>query len=1147
MLVMKRKIVSEIILTMLLTGILTMALGQVSSALIPTYPNLENKLEREETLTAHNAWSNLLFVDNSSSELIIGINDEQLNSHNKLFRLVVESEGKIVDEISMGGKVVAFVIDMPSEKLSSFIADVESGRLSRFIEPNTRVRVAFVPNDPYWSLQWGPVKIEAEAAWNATMGDPSILVAVIDSGVDYNHPDLADNYVELGYDWVAEDLDPMDNDGHGTHVAGIIAATINNSIGVAGLAQVRLMAEKVFLGGWGTMVDIVKGIIHAVDKGADILNLSFCTEDSQLLRDAIKYAYNRGALVVAAAGNTGRNVKAYPAAYNEVIAVTATDQNDKPATFTSFGEWVELAAPGVDIYSTNPKIAYSYGSGTSFAAPHVVGVAALVWSKFRNVTRDWVRMRLRDTADDLGDPSFDAYYGWGRINARKAVQNIPLDHDLLLMSWERTPYIRPEDLVTVNATILNYGLNDENNIEVQLWVNGSSIDFQVINFLRGGASTTVSFLWKPTAEGRYNVTVYAMPVFGESVLSNNAVSEYVEVRNVEILKVPEDFVTIQTAIDYAFPGDAIKVAPGVYPPILIDKSLTLVGENRSATVITGGALLYAIKVVTDNVAIMGFTIQDTITLEYSTGFTFTNNSVTSPGPPFDIRGYTISHFIHNIDSSNTINGKPIYYLINRTNLIIDPMTYPEIGYLAVVNSTGVTIKDFTLTNDWQAVFFAYTSYSMINNVKVMNQGWYASDALELQYSSNNVISGNMLQNNQFAIGISLRFSCNNIVANNTFSDNRPIADLQLWFSNNNTVVGNTISRVMSYGIRLYKSSYNTLRSNNVTETAEYGIRTGIQLYYVSNNNTITENTIEHCYCSISITGESNGNIIYHNNFLYNKYPVGVSRSNIWDDGYPSGGNYWSDYTGVDLYSGSNQDLPGSDGVGDTPYIIDADNVDHYPLMNPYVPPPPPMYSLTITATFGGTTDPAPGTYTYTANSTVQVTAIPEASYLFEYWELDSVNIGSANPYSVYMDKDHTLKAVFSPIPPLLSVSISPLSASILVGQSVAFTSTVSGGYTPYSYQWYLNGNPVSGATSNTWTFTPTTSGIFYIDLKVKDAKGNTAQSDTARITAATVPVGGYSIPIQTRTKAEPVLPYIALIATLTAILTKLRPKTKRKR
>jgi hypothetical protein len=208
----------------------------------------------------------------------------------------------------------------------------------------------------------------------------------------------------------------------------------------------------------------------------------------------------------------------------------------------------------------------------------------------------------------------------------------------------------------------------------------------------------------------------------------------------------------------------------------------------------------------------------------------------------------------------------------------------------------------------------------------------------------------------------------------------------------------------------------------------------------------------------------------------------------------------------------------------------------------------PTYTLTVTATVGGTTNPSPGMYTYTANSSVQVTAIPNVDYVFDHWELDTINVGSANPYTVLMDNNHTLNAVFTyaPPPPPLSVSISPLSASILVGQSVTFTSTVSGGYTPYTYHWYLNGNPVSGATSNTWAFTPTTTGIYHIYLKVTDAKGNTAQSDTARIAAQIVPVGGYSIPIQLPTTAKPVTIHIALLTILTAIFIKIKQKTKRK-
>jgi hypothetical protein len=155
-------------------------------------------------------------------------------------------------------------------------------------------------------------------------------------------------------------------------------------------------------------------------------------------------------------------------------------------------------------------------------------------------------------------------------------------------------------------------------------------------------------------------------------------------------------------------------------------------------------------------------------------------------------------------------------------------------------------------------------------------------------------------------------------------------------------------------------------------------------------------------------------------------------------------------------------------------------------------------------------------------------------------------------YNVYLNVTDSLGSIAKSnqasvtVASQLTVSISPMSASILVGQSVTFTSTVSGGYTPYSYQWYLNGAPVSGATSNTWAFTPAAGEIYYIYLKVTDAKANTAQSDAARIAVATVPVGGYSFSIQVQKRAEPIIPYIALIAILTAIFTKLRPKTKRK-
>lgn len=364
----------------------------------------------------------------------------------------------------------------------------------------------------------------------------------------------------------------------------------------------------------------------------------------------------------------------------------------------------------------------------------------------------------------------------------------------------------------------------------------------------------------------------------------------------------------------------------------------------------------------------------------------------------------------------------------------------------------------------------------------------------------------------------------------------------------------------------------------------------------SSNNTIFSNTIDASYGPCIYLENSSDNDIFHNNFyVYYVQQVeirGISI-NVWDNGYPSGGNYWSDYTGLDLYGGPYQNETWSDGIGDTPYVIDANNIDHYPLMNPTSAPiisgevrilkPEDGFvavgSVDITFNIINMGDPVEFKKGYAYNRIDLEIEFIDKAFGVQVWStfFDGLTLDSGQTLTKTVTYDATSQEVYEDViirivhwkynpvtdgyefgefgmheirgtllPPL-SVSISPLSASILVGQSVTFTSTVSGGYTPYSYQWYLNGAPVSGATSDTWTFTPTTSGIYYVYLKVTDAKGNTAQSDTARITVATVPVGGYSFPIQVHTKTEPVLPYIALVAILTAIFTKLRPKTRRKR
>jgi thermitase len=488
--------------------------------------------------------SDFASADEDSMELVIGVNMTHPNSYNSLVDMVSSVWGKVVNTVSIKDEVIAIVADVPLNAVSSLVKDVQTSNLAQYVEPNMKFQAQFIPNDPYWTYQWGPQKIEADYAWDTTTGNHSVIVAVIDTGIDYTHPDLSKNYVALGRDWVNNDDDPLDDNGHGTHCAGIIAAVLNNTVGIAGIANVSIMAEKgLNATGWGTEDDLANAIYDAVDKGADILSNSWGDiVDSILIHDAIKYAYDNGVLVLAAAGNSATNIKFYPAAYEEVVAVTATDSYDAPASFTDFGDWVEVAAPGVDIYSTLPtyhvtlndppysrNLNYDYLSGTSMACPHAAGVAALIWSQFPNATRDWVRAQLRYTGDDLGDPGFDDYYGYGRINAKNAVEQAPPEHDLLIFDWERPPLVKLGELAIFNITVLNFGVSNETDVEVHLLVNGSSIDSTSIALLPRGVSTTVGLSWTPTTRRTYNVTYYVVPVPDETMIQNNLIAEIVTV------------------------------------------------------------------------------------------------------------------------------------------------------------------------------------------------------------------------------------------------------------------------------------------------------------------------------------------------------------------------------------------------------------------------------------------------------------------------------------------------------------------------------------------------------------------------------------------------------------------------------------------
>lgn len=291
-------------------------------------------------------------------------------------------------------------------------------------EPNYLAwAVKVIPDDPEWANQWGLEAIRAPQGWELAKGSSSVTIAIVDSGVDLLHPDLADKIVP-GRDFVNGDSDPQDDYGHGTHVAGIAAASTNNGIGVAGTSwRARVMPVKVLNAvGVGSYSDVASGILWAVDHGAQVINLSLGgSTPSSVLEGAVYYAHTNGVVLVAAAGNSGSGSILYPARLPDVIAVGATDSADTRAAFSNYGPELSVMAPGVSILSTGLGGAYVYDSGTSMSTPFVAGLAAILIGEVPSASPNKIRRLIESTALDLGEPGRDDFTGRGLIQVDAAI------------------------------------------------------------------------------------------------------------------------------------------------------------------------------------------------------------------------------------------------------------------------------------------------------------------------------------------------------------------------------------------------------------------------------------------------------------------------------------------------------------------------------------------------------------------------------------------------------------------------------------------------------------------------------------------------------------------------------------------------------
>ncbi|MDF2725235.1 MAG: serine protease [Paenibacillus sp.] len=292
------------------------------------------------------------------------------------------------------------------------------------------------PNDRLFAkYQWNLPAIETIPGWDVTRGSEDIIVAIVDTGVDTNHPDLQGRIVP-GMNIVSKNSDPSDDVGHGTHVAGVVSALVNNGEGVAGISWYnKIMPVKVLdHTGAGTTYSVAQGIIWAADNGAKVINLSLGNyADSEFLHDAIRYAYDRDVVLIAASGNDNTEQPGYPAAYPEVFAVAATDSQRQKASFSNYGDYIDVAAPGVNIASTYPDNHYAALSGTSMASPHVTALAALIRSVNPLLKNTEVMDIMRQTAIDIGTEGKDNYFGYGQIDIVKALSHAAQSRESLTL------------------------------------------------------------------------------------------------------------------------------------------------------------------------------------------------------------------------------------------------------------------------------------------------------------------------------------------------------------------------------------------------------------------------------------------------------------------------------------------------------------------------------------------------------------------------------------------------------------------------------------------------------------------------------------------------------------------------------------------
>lgn len=356
-------------------------------------------------------------VEDFSDRVIVKFRSQALSQQRE--KLIKELSLSKYENLKLKDTIL---LQVPKNRALELIKIFSKSPLVEYAEKDDVAYAMEVPNDPYYSSQWGLDKIQAVGGWDVTHGSGGVLIAIADTGIDGGHPDLGAKIASsVDCTNLCNPVPPLDGNGHGTHVAGIASAITNNAQGIAGVGYESSLASVQVLdvSGSGYYSWVVNGIIWAADSGAKVINLSLGgTSSSSTLKSAVEYAWNKGVVLVAAAGNSGTTRRHYPAYYSQAIAVAATDANDNKAYFSTYGSWVDVASPGLDIFSTYPG-GYSYLSGTSMATPFVTGLAGLTFGHNPTWTNSQVRNQIEAAADKIAGTGI--YWKYGRINVCKTL------------------------------------------------------------------------------------------------------------------------------------------------------------------------------------------------------------------------------------------------------------------------------------------------------------------------------------------------------------------------------------------------------------------------------------------------------------------------------------------------------------------------------------------------------------------------------------------------------------------------------------------------------------------------------------------------------------------------------------------------------